>query len=92
MEWTVTVKKSAVKQIQKLPRKVREALFLLVEEITRDGPVRGNWKNYSKLGKGIHHCHLVNGRPSYVAVWEEAGQGVRIVEVTYAGTREKAPY
>jgi hypothetical protein len=63
---------------------------LLLSDIEAGGPVRGNWPNYSRLGPRRHHCHLKKGRPTYVAVWEEIG--TRLVEVTYAGTQEKAPY
>ena len=56
------------------------------------GPVRGDWPNYGKLGPGRHHCHLTKGRPCYVAVWEERDNEIKLVEITYAGTREKAPY
>jgi hypothetical protein len=57
-----------------------------------NGPVRGEWPNYSKLGISRHHCHIKKGRPTYVAVWEEAKNEIRLVEVTYVGTYEKAPY
>lgn len=29
---------------------------------------------------------------TYIAVWEERDREIRLVEVTYAGTHEKAPY
>lgn len=52
--------------------------------------------NYSKLRgtgrKEIHHCHLNRGRPTYVAVWEVLDKAVRLVEVSYVGTHENAPY
>ena len=63
-----------------------------MREIETDGPVRGNWPNYGKLDKDRHHCHLKKGRPSYVAVWELKDKEICLVEVTYAGTHEKAPY
>jgi hypothetical protein len=79
------------KLISQLPETVKDKLFTLIQEIRLTGPVRGNWPNYSKLGKNIHHCHLnKRGRPTYVAVWEN--QGREIVKITYVGTREKAPY
>ena len=56
------------------------------------GPIRGNWKNYSKLGENRHHCHIKTGRPTYVAVWEETTEAVKLVEAVYVGTHEKAPY
>lgn len=92
MPWTVTVSAKAQKGLGKLPEPVRRALALLVADIADTGPVRGDWPNYGKLAPGRHHCHLKKGRPTYVAVWEEVAGQVRLVEVTYAGTHEKAPY
>ncbi len=80
------------KSVPGLPARVRDALVALIREIEVEGQVRGNWPNYSKLGNRRHHCHLKKGRPTYVAVWEEVGTEVRLVEITYAGTHEKAPY
>ncbi|MDR3555637.1 MAG: hypothetical protein P4L55_12845 [Syntrophobacteraceae bacterium] len=42
--------------------------------------------------KNRHHCHLKKGKPTYVAIWEVRDKNVRIVEIIYAGTHEKAPY
>jgi mRNA-degrading endonuclease RelE of RelBE toxin-antitoxin system len=92
MKWTVKYSKRAAKQAEKLPNKVLEILDLLVAEIELSGPVRGNWPNYSKLGGMLHHCHIKKGKPTYVAVWEEDESGIRLVEVKYVGTHEKAPY
>lgn len=92
MRWRSRLTKKAEKQVAKLPRMVRELLFQLLREIEASGPVRGDWPNYSKLGNGKHHCHLKKGRPTYVAVWVEREDEVRLVEVIYAGTHEKAPY
>jgi hypothetical protein len=55
-------------------------------------PVRGNWPHYSKLSETKHHCHIKKGKPTYVAVWREDKGQIRLVEVIYAGTHEKAPY
>ncbi len=89
MTWQVRIKKE--KSLDHLPRNVLEKLHLLVSEIELLGPVRGNWKNYSKLKGERHHCHLKSGRPTYVACWEETKKRVE-VEVYYVGTHEKAPY
>ena len=75
-----------------MPNNVKKQLFLLLKEIEISGPVRGNWPNYSKLGKNRHHCHIKKGRPTYVAVWEEQDAAIKIVEVVYAGSHEKATY
>jgi len=92
MKWTVTLSNRARKNIQTLPDKVKKTLAYLIREIELTGPVKGNWPNYSKLGKERHHCHLKKGKPTYVAVWEVKNKKIRLVEVIYAGTHEKAPY
>lgn len=92
MAWTVRVKKQALKQIQNLPERIKRTLFTLMLEIEISGPVRGNWPSYSALGKDRHHCHLKKGHPCYVAVWEVTVREIKLVEVTYVGTHEKAPY
>jgi hypothetical protein len=38
------------------------------------------------------HCHLIKGRPTYVACWEVKDPKNKILEVYYVGTHEKAPY
>ncbi|HBT88855.1 MAG TPA: cytotoxic translational repressor of toxin-antitoxin stability system [Desulfobacter sp.] len=92
MNWTVTLTKKAAKAIHKLPISIRQALFVLLGEIENSGPVRGNWKNYSKLGQDRHHCHLKKGQPTYVAVWEVTNKEIKLIEVIYVGSHEKAPY
>lgn len=90
--WAVSVSRRVVKAKPKLPKGVRILLGTLMRDIETSGPVRGNWPNYGKLSGDRHHCHLKKGNPTYVAVWEVVNRQVRLVEVTYAGTHEKAPY
>lgn len=92
MNWTVTLTKKVAKAIPQLPISARKALFVLLGEIEISGPVRGNWKNYSKLGQNRHHCHLKKGQPTYVAVWEVTSKEIKFIEVIYVGSHEKAPY
>ena len=92
MKWEINISGKVQKGLKKLPNNVKKQLFLLLKEIEISGPVRGNWPNYSKLGKNRHHCHIKKGRPTYVAVWEEQDASIKIVEVVYAGSHEKAPY
>ena len=86
--------KKALKQKESLPQPIQEILAALVIDIESGGPVRGDWANYSKLSElGSHHCHLnKRGRPTFVACWRAENKIIHIVEVYYAGTREKAPY
>ncbi len=92
MTWTVQLSRKAEKQKETLSKPVRQILFALVHDIEAGGPVRGDWPNYSKLADGRHHCHLKKGNPTYVAVWEVRDKEIKLVEVVYAGTHEKAPY
>ena len=92
MKWIVLLSRQAAKQIERLPLTVRRNLIALMREIEVTGPMRGNWPNYGPLGKERHHCHLKKGRPTYVAIWEVVDKAVKVVEVTYAGTHERAPY
>ena len=92
MSWTVTIPKKVGKKIVKLPGRVKRSLAFLVREIELSGPARGQWPNYGKLAKNKYHCHLKKGQPTYVAVWEVKNKEIRLIEVTYVGTHEKAPY
>ena len=92
MEWQVVIPKRVMKTVDRLPDRVKKTLFVLMKEIEANGPARGNWPNYSKLKDQRHHCHLKKGKPTYVAVWQVVDNEIRLVEVVYAGTHEKAPY
>lgn len=92
MKWDVQISRKVLKGLPKMPNLAKKQLFLLMKEIEISGPIRGNWANYSKLGVNRHHCHIKKGKPTYVAVWEEQDKEIKLVEVVYAGTHEKAPY
>ena len=70
MTWTVGITRKAQKQRNALPRQVRDILVLLLRELEDKGPIRGNWPNYGKLSESKHHCHIKQGKPCYVAIWE----------------------
>jgi hypothetical protein len=90
--WTVTISTKASKGLGNLPQAARKALALLMKDMEAGGPVRGDWPNYGKLGNRRHHCHIKKGQPTYVVVWEERAGQIRLIEVTYVGSHEKAPY
>lgn len=92
MSWTVNLSRAAEKQKEKLSKPIRQILFSLLSDIEDSGPFRGDWPNYGKLSNGKHHCHLKKGNPTYVAVWEVQDKKIKLVEVQYVGTHEKAPY
>jgi mRNA-degrading endonuclease RelE of RelBE toxin-antitoxin system len=90
--WKVRWTSKARKAVNTLPPAVQTAVWFLIGDLKRKGPVVGNWPNYGKLGKNVHHCHLKKGKPTYVAVWWEVKEEASSIEVTYVGTHEKAPY
>lgn len=81
--------KKADKSAAKMPSDVQTLFRALVIDLENSGPVQHEWPNYSKLTHGRYHCHL-NYR--FVAVWEVIDNQVRILEVTYVGSRKDAPY
>lgn len=101
MSWQVRFTKKAAKQTEKLSKSAFQALNLLVMDLANNGPFPGKtWPNYGKLrglkgvksDRDLRHCHLVKGNPTYVCCWEVVENEVKIIEVYYAGTHEKAPY
>lgn len=90
--WNVKIHSKVLKALKTLPEPVRQAFHVLALDLRANGPVAGNWPNYGKLGKNQHHCHLKKGRPTYVSVWWEIKDETNLIEVTYVGTHEKAPY
>lgn len=83
---------SAKGHTRKQPGPAQKSPIALMRPIETAEPIRGDWPNYGKLGADIHHCHLKKGSPTYVAVWEIRNREINLVEITYAGTHEKAPY
>ena len=81
--------KKAAKQVVKLKPKLQDTLKALMQELSEQGPVRGDWPNYSKLSDGSHHCHL---NYNHVACWQVVDSQIKIIEVYYAGSRKDAPY
>ncbi len=94
MSWTVYLNNKAKKQLDKLPASIRNAMTFLVIDIEKFGPLRHNWKNFGKFkgSENLYHCHIKSGKPTYVACWEVVNKKIKITEVYYVGTHEKAPY
>ena len=90
--WQVTHHSKIEKQIKKLPEKVLRKYVALILEIQELGPYRKNWLNYGKLSNDDFHCHIKKGKPTYVVCWRIIDKKIKITEVYYAGTHEKAPY
>lgn len=94
MTWEVRFTSKAKRQVEGLPDDIKRRLKYLVDEIGNLGPVRTNWPNYGRLKgrRDCHHCHLKKGKPTYVVVWQVTNQEIRLVEVKYVGTHERAEY
>jgi hypothetical protein len=95
--WTVGFSPKAKRQIRKLEKenpKICGLAAILAKEIEVSGPWRNNWPHYSPLQghENSFHCHLKEGKPTYVACWCIENKKIKIVEIFYVGTHEKAPY
>ena len=98
--WTVELAGKAKKQLRKIEKEHKD-IFAIYQFFERDlmmnGPTLNTWPNYTKekgRGKGIdkRHCHLKKGKPTWVACYEIVDKEIKLLEVYYVGTHEKAPY
>jgi mRNA-degrading endonuclease RelE of RelBE toxin-antitoxin system len=89
MSWTVTFTSRAARQAGRLPKREKDLLALLVRDLELRGPVVPDWRNYSKLGPSLYHCHLSY---RWVACWRVEAGVAKLIEIYYAGSRENAPY
>jgi mRNA-degrading endonuclease RelE of RelBE toxin-antitoxin system len=93
--WTVRLNSKSRKRKEKLPPDIAANLLALLTQLELTGPVQPKWPHYGKLRgqkKETHHCHLNRGRPIYVAVWQIEDTHIKLMEITYVGTHENAPY
>jgi hypothetical protein len=93
--WIVKLTGKTRKQKEKLPQDIAANLLALLAQLELTGPAQPHWPHYGRLRgqkKETHHCHLNKGRPAYVAVWQVENRQIRLMEVTYVGTHENAPY
>ncbi len=96
--WEVRISQPALKQKKKLPVKVLEILVRLLGDLERKGPIQKSWTHFSSLDKdkrippNAYHCHIKNGRPTYVVCWQVISKKIQIMEIFYVGTHENAPY
>ena len=94
MEWTVNIPARVRKAADKMPPEIRGSFFALLRALRALGPNQPAMPHFGKLkNRGdTFHCHLNKGRPTYVVVWVVENKAIRLMEVTYAGTHENAPY
>lgn len=84
----VSVKKSAMKNVVKMPAAEQSKFAALVLSLKENGPMQPSYMNFSKLGQDNYHCHLSR---KWVACWTNVN-GTLTIEVYYVGSRESAPY
>ncbi len=101
MNWSVRFVGQARKALKKgakyLSKDALDYMNALFLDLETSGPTQTLWHGYGKIknqGKDVdkRHCHLIKGRPTYVACWEVKDPKNKILEAYYVGTHEKAPY
>lgn len=95
--WTVDFSTRAGKQYKKLKRSgsrpsINDVIDLLALDLQKKGPQLSDWPDFGPLEKDCFHCHLRNGKPTYVACWRIVDKKTKQIEVYYVGTHEGAPY
>lgn len=95
--WNVDFSIKAGKQYNKLRisgsrPSINDVIDLLVLDLRKNGPQAPTWPNFGPLEKDHFHCHLRNGKPTYVACWRILNKKTKQIEVYYVGTHEGAPY
>ncbi len=88
MSYKVLTTKHVEKNIKKLPENIKKKFNVLLEDLRDKGPILSNWYNFCAIGPKKYHCHLAY---HWVACWRCEKKSI-IIEVYYAGSREKAPY
>ena len=94
-KWEVSLSNKVKKQKKRLSQKAQDLLFSLQIALKKDGPIQKEWPNFSALDKKrlIYHCHMnKKGRPTYVAIWQVLNKKIKLIEISYVGTREGVPY
>ena len=86
-KYLVTMKRRVGKAMAKMPVAEQDKLARILD-LTASGPVQPRWMNYGKLSSSEYHCHLSY---HWVACWRHEAGTIEI-EVSYAGSRENAPY
>jgi len=61
MNWTVKEKTGLHKRVRYLPENVQNLLIALKKDMEANGPIRGDWPNFSALPGNRYHCHLKKG-------------------------------
>ena len=88
VRYRVVWKRKLDKQLTLLPKLEQYKFSMLVDDLKTSGVMQPNWPNFSKPGENEFHCHLSR---KWVACWRWENKDI-VIEVYYAGSREKAPY
>jgi mRNA-degrading endonuclease RelE of RelBE toxin-antitoxin system len=86
--YKVEIKHRTEKKIDSLPEKIQDRFYELINDLQEKGAIQRKWPNFSDLGKNNYHCHLDR---RWVACWYSEKKSI-VIEITYVGSREDAPY
>ena len=89
MVWRVLITKKAQKGYKTLPNTEKNKFDVLYDELLYKGYHLSHLPNFSKLGKNNYHCHLSY---HWVVCWQVRDKKIKIIEIYYVGSRQKAPY
>jgi len=92
--WDVGLTRKVEKQIKALPESIRIKTKALMDDLLEKGYMQPSWPGFSTLSRinMTFHCHIKNGKPTYVACWQVINKQSKKIEVYYVGTHENAPY
>jgi mRNA-degrading endonuclease RelE of RelBE toxin-antitoxin system len=92
--WQVDFCGKAEKQMEKLPPDIRDIVFYLKYRMEHDGPERTEWRNYGIIvnARDVHHCHLSNNSPRYVAVCKVRSRDEQVIEIRFIGPYGSVDY
>ena len=68
MKWTVTITNKARKQADKLPDDIKARFEFLLKRLREHGCFQPQCKRFGKLSETRFHCHIKEGKPTYVVV------------------------
>jgi len=91
--WVVNLSNRVLKCEGRLSEKMQGTFRKLVTQLTDYGMPK-DFSHYGALpqkGPDVYHCHLNNGRPTYVVIWT-TNKTSKCIDILFLGTHEKARY
>ena len=96
IRWEVGITNRARKGKSTLPSEIMPIFMALFRDLALLGPSLPRWPHFGKVSgqqnKDTYHCHLNRSRPTYVVIWKIVNKKEKLLEISYVGTHENAPY